>query len=386
MSRRAVRAAKRNRYFGISRGALASIGAGTLFARQNFNHLVSNPTLRRAAFAEHNAFFSKAGPSPQDRAHFNWRGRNGRWYGYRWYGPVFWPYYFGDYLSYILWPYQFYGPFWGYGLDSVLWGAFWPYGEFSDLYPVSYGYYGGIYARYREQQPAFASTEALTEACAAFAPGVSDIPAARIESLLTTDEQRAAFNELKQALAKAAVILGLTCPSEAPLTPVARLDAMEKRLKAIQQAENVVAGPLLRMYSLLTPEQKQRLDAAVQAQAAGGQGLGQLCSAQASFTSVPAQEIERRIRLDDEQRQQLQKLEQASANAANSLADSCPANLPETIEDRLEAAQERVAALIEAIRMIQPGVASFFASLTPEQQAALNSQTQGTRTASSRPR
>ncbi len=148
----------------------------------------------------------------------------------------------------------------------------------------------------------------------------------------------------------------------------------------------MVAGPLLRMYSLLTPEQKQRLDAAVQAQAAGGQGLGQLCSAQASFTSVPAQEIERRIRLDDEQRQQLQKLEQASANAANSLADSCPANLPETIEDRLEAAQERVAALIEAIRMIQPGVASFFASLTPEQQAALNSQTQGTRTASSRPR
>ena len=40
-----------------------------------------------------------------------WRlGRMGGWVG-----PVFWPFLLGDILSYVLWPYDYYYPFWSYG-------------------------------------------------------------------------------------------------------------------------------------------------------------------------------------------------------------------------------------------------------------------------------
>ncbi len=46
----------------------------------------------------------------------------------------------------------------------------------------------------------------------------------------------------------------------------------------------------------------------------------------------------------------------------------------DTVDGRLDAAQKRVAALIQAINTIRPAVRDFFASLTDEQKAALNTQ------------
>jgi hypothetical protein len=61
-------------------------------------------------------------------------GWNGGWGG--WVGPVFWPYFYGDLLAFVLWPYGYYypfwfDPFWAYG-DVFLWDAiFWPYPEYA---------------------------------------------------------------------------------------------------------------------------------------------------------------------------------------------------------------------------------------------------------------
>ncbi len=162
---------------------------------------------------------------------------------------------------------------------------------------------------------------------------------------------------------------------------------MEQRLQAMLQTEEIVSGPLERLYGLLSPEQKQKLDAATangQRPQRGQVDLAKLCSSQAGFTNVPADDIARTISLNPQQRQDLDALRQASDKAANILRDTCPANVPNTLEARLGAAQARLRALIQAIDTIRPEVQTFFAALTPAQRTALNSQAPRTRTASNR--
>ena len=225
--------------------------------------------------------------------------------------------------------------------------------------------------------------------CTGFAPGVNDLPLQRIEAILQpTPDQQQAFADLKTALAKASRVLSGSCLEQTPLTPVARLDAMERRLDAMLQAEDIVRSPLERLYRLLSPQQKQRLDTAV----ASGQrslqrpkiDLAKLCSSQAGFTDVPADDIARTIKLDSQQMKDLDQLKQASAKAADILRNSCPANVPETLDARLDAAQQRISALIQAIDTVRPAVRTFFASLSNAQKLALNSQAPSVRTASNR--
>jgi hypothetical protein len=318
-----------------------------------------------------------------------------------WAGGVFWPYFFGDYVSFAFWPYDYYDAFWGYGPDALIWSAFWPgydYPYWEGGYS-SAAYAGDIYGRYRQaggrasrpaQRAAGISPQEAAASCAGFAPGVNDLPLERIAAAIEpTPEQQAVFEDLKAAMAKASSILSGACPEQVPATPVARLDAMEQRLRAMQHAEDAIREPLLRLYGLLSESQKQRLDAAAESQSAGQRGsvdLAKLCSSQAGFTNVPEDSIVRTIKLDDQQIQDLGNLKQASARAADILRSSCPANVPETLDARLDAAAKRTSALIEAVDTVRPQVETFFASLTAEQKTALKSQAPGVKSASARRR
>ena len=347
--------------------------------------------MRQASFSKHNAFFDKAKFGDANRngngRDNRWRDRSGNWYGYRWAGAVFWPYAFGDYFSYAMWPDDYSGTFWGYGPDALLWGTFWPYGEFAaDAGNGVNEASGDIYNR----EPAAAATAPaaggvadLAQTCGGLAPGVSDLPMQSLEKIAgSTGDDRAALQDLKDASAKASDILKQSCPAETPLTPVARLDAMQHRLQAMEQAGEAIRGPLLRFYSLLTDDQKQRLNALASSNAqrrsktarAGDVNIGALCTSQAGFTNVPTDEIASTVSLDDPQKQQLTVLKAASARASNELKASCPSAIPDTVDGRLDAAQKRVAALIQAVNTIRPAVRDFFASLTDEQKAALNIQ------------
>jgi hypothetical protein len=48
---------------------------------------------------------------------------------------VFWPFLLGDILSYVLWPYDYYYPFWSYGTSPGYY-----YGGYTPAYDYSYGY------------------------------------------------------------------------------------------------------------------------------------------------------------------------------------------------------------------------------------------------------
>ncbi len=341
----------------------------------NFKNL-SSTQFKKAVFSKPNIWSNKL-----------WGGKgrhNVRWS--RWYGPVFWPYFFGDYFCYGFWPDDCSGVYWGYGPDVILWGAFWPAGEYGYDETAAYDAAdsGDIFAPYRapariaHKQPEASNA---AETCSGFAPGVSDLPIQKLESIIdATEEQRTALADLKAAVAQASDILQKSCPSETPLTPVDRLNAMRHRLEAMEEANGAVKGPFVRLYGLLSDEQKQRLEAASkpsskpQLARAKDVNVADLCSSQAGFSSVPADQIASTITLTSAQELELEKVKAATAKASDELKNSCPSSIPETLEGRLDAAKQRLAALIAAVDMVQPAVAGFYASLTDEQKAALSVQ------------
>jgi hypothetical protein len=369
-------------------GAIA--GQRNAIATRN-SRLASNSAVRTAALTRPNAFY---GNGFGGRGFYGgWRDGFGHWYGYRWWGAVFWPYWFGDYFSYAFWPYDYYDTYWGYGPDAIMWGAFWPYGEFpyDDDYAYDSAYNGEIYRPYRRRAPAaapvadsaaVAEPAAASATCSGFAPGVNELPIQQLEKVVDGgEEQRAALEDLKAATVKASDILKQSCTSEKPLTPPSRLDSMQRRLQAMADANEVVKGPLERLYGLLSDVQKQRLEALaqpdprrVQTARAKDVNIGELCTSQAGFTNVPAEQISSSIELTDAQKEELEKLKAASARASDGLKASCPTAVPDTLDARLDAAQQRVTALITAVDTVRPAVRDFYASLTDEQKAALSMQ------------
>ncbi len=322
--------------------------------------------LNNAAFRRGNGFES---------ARFGgrrWRGREGR-FRHFWVGGIFWPYLFGDYFSYAFWPDDYDSPFWAYGPDAILWGALWPYNGYES------DFYGGD--DYADTGAANAGgSEQLAALCSGFAPGVTDLPLQRLEQIVEpTPGQRAALDDLKAAAAKASRILQTACPEQVPLTPVARLDAMEQRLEAMQQAVTIIRGPLERLYELLSGEQIGRLENAAANPAADKErspamNIAELCSGETGLTNVPADEIARAISLTGEQQFNLDKLKKASEKAANDLRASCPAIVPRPLNARLDIAKRRITALIQAIETIRPALGTFYATLSDQQRLALSSQ------------
>jgi len=349
----------------------------------------------------------------------------GTGWGY-WEGSVFWPFFYGDVLTFALWPYAFYDPFFAYGADFLLTSIFWPgplfspyyayspyaynpyyYGESSlfDIYgnaPYANGYadYGGYegrhhqphhrhYARrlYTARSMANANLAAESSSCltcGGLAPGVVSLPVEQIKrAIRPTDAQVAMLNDLKAASAEADNILRASCPAEVPLTPLARLDAVAKRIEAMIKAVRVLRPPLTTLYNSLDSEQKDRLAAIGmeakyrRAKAAGGESaatnLGGLCKQQTeNFTQLPVQRIEQLIKPTGEQNGAFDALKAASTKAAADLDASCPSEIPETLTDRLDAAAKRLDALAAAVNTVKPALADFYNSLTDEQKARFN--------------
>jgi len=97
--------------------------------------------------------------------------------------------------------------------------------------------------------------------CDPSAAGLAEWRAERIERLINpTEAQRAGLNELRTASTKAAEIVAAACPREWPSSATARLELMEKRLDAMQQAIKIVRPAFDAFYAMLTDEQKARIN------------------------------------------------------------------------------------------------------------------------------
>ncbi|QHO74983.1 exonuclease VII large subunit [Bradyrhizobium sp. CCBAU 051011] len=109
----------------------------------------------------------------------------------------------------------------------------------------------------RPQQQA----SAQAEGCGDPKSSLTQMPIERIEAVVRpAGEQKEALDRLSDVTKKAVAGLQAVCPDDVPLTPVGRLDAMEKRLKAMIEAADWVQEALDKFYATLGSEQKARFN------------------------------------------------------------------------------------------------------------------------------
>lgn len=182
--------------------------------------------------------------------------------------------------------------------------------------------------------------------------------------------QLADLKALKAASTKAEDILKASCPSSPPLTPVGRLDALQKRLGAMVQGLDLVRAPLTKFDGSLSADQRQQLDTLGGDKASNPAAL---CSTQnQEFINVPTQEIIATVDPDEKQKAALDQLDSVSAKAAAMLQATCPAQIPSSTEARLDAMDKRLKATVTAMNEVRPALTGFYDSLSDEQKARFN--------------
>jgi hypothetical protein len=194
-------------------------------------------------------------------------------------GPLFWPYAYDDFLNYTFNAYA-YDTFWPTAYDDV-------YGGITGVYQAGFG---PGYAPSGSESAEQSGAELSSSVCADQTKDVTDWRIDQIAQVVEPDEvQRAAFEEFKADMAKAADALKAACPTDLPSTPTGRIDAMRVRVSAMLEAVRTVRAPVAKFYDLLNDEQKARFNALPSGQDQNEperrRNLSVLCSARASGIS-----------------------------------------------------------------------------------------------------
>ena len=290
------------------------------------------------------------------------RGVGGWWQhgdgGYRWVGPLFWPFAYYDIYDYTLWGDGM--GFWGYGYRDIYAAIFTPYGE-DEL------------ERYMapSRNRRYGRVPSLAKICGDDAGEVASLPIEQVrQAIQPTDEQRVALGELSNASVEAAQIIRAACPTEVALTPAGRLAAMQRRLEAMEAAVTKMRPSLEKLYELLEDEQKAKLIAFAnqRSQSAPKVPATQSCTPPEAL-QWPVREIEARLNLNDAQRAELKVLQHMSERANNILNFDCQPDEDLTPPDRLATADVRLDAMLDAIKLVRPALEDFFAALSDEQKA-----------------
>jgi len=291
-----------------------------------------------------------------------WRHGDG---GYGWVGPLFWPFAIYDIYDYAIWG------------DGI---GFWDYG-YPDIYAAIFAPYGhGDLAAYTEPSPSgrrHRRVPPLQQLCGDDSREIAGLPIDQIQQAIQLDEaQRAALDDLANALISAAQMIRASCPTQTAFTAPDRLAVMQQRIGAMIKAELAVQQPLGKFYDLLDDEQEARLNAIAEdrrkmsaangATEAPAQGCG---AAQPAALQWPADEIETRLHPNDTQRAALKLLQDAYARAVDILNNECQPKDAITPPARLDAVDGRLAAMQQAVYLVSAALENFYATLSDEQKA-----------------
>jgi hypothetical protein len=294
------------------------------------------------------------------------RGTNGWWQhkdgGYGWVGPLFWPFAYYDIIDYTLWGDGM--GFWGYGYRDIYAAVFSPYDE-NEL--------AGYMTPARHRRPG--RMPSLAQICGDDFSAFARLPVEQIRSAIrSSEEQRAALEELANASSEAAQAVSATCPTQAATTAPARLKAMQARLEAMKAAIARLRTPFEAFWETLDDDQKAQLKAfsAQRAQFSPKVPFAQSCTPPDALP-WPAREIEARLHLDDDQRKELYVLRHMSELASNTVNFDCQPDENLSPPDRLATAETRIDAMLDAIKQIAPALDDFLGSLNDEQRAQFES-------------
>jgi hypothetical protein len=288
-----------------------------------------------------------------------WQHRDG---GYGWVGPLFWPFAWYDTIDYTLWGDGM--GFWGYGYRDIYAAIFTPYDE-NEL--------AGYMAPARHRRPG--GVPSLAQICGDDFSELARLPVEQIRSAIrSSEEQRAALDELANASSEAAQAVSATCPTQAATTASDRLKAMQSRLEAMKTAIARVRDPFESFWETLDEDQKTQLVEAGKQRAPFSPKVPftQSCTPPDALP-WPAKEIEARLHLNDDQRYQLGVLQRASMLASNTVNFDCQPGETLNPPDRLATAETRIDSMLDAIKQVAPALDDFLGSLNDEQKAQFES-------------
>jgi hypothetical protein len=135
------------------------------------------------------------------------------------------------------------------------------YSSLSDEQQARFNALGPHIAERSQQQPQ-QDASAQSDTCGEPKSSLTNLPIERIETVIRpAGTQKEALDRLRGVTEKAVQGLQAACPDDVPLTPVGRLEAMEKRLEAMLQAAKLVQPALDEFYATLSSEQKARFNA-----------------------------------------------------------------------------------------------------------------------------
>ena len=102
-------------------------------------------------------------------------------------------------------------------------------------------------------------------------------------------------------------------------------------------------------------------------------GMAAMCDPRAAgLAEWRMERIERLVNPTEAQRAALNELRTASTKAAETVAAACPREFPTSATARLELMEKRLDAMLLAIKTVRPAFDAFYATLTDEQKARIN--------------
>ena len=113
----------------------------------------------------------------------------------------------------------------------------------------------------------------------------------------------------------------------------------------------------------------------------GPRSYNRMCHPSAAgFAQWRIDRIEQAIKPTDAQRAKLDELKAASSKAAEVIRDACPTDAPPTTTvARMAAMEKRLDAMAAAVKTVRPALEAFYATLTDEQKARLDSNSRRSR-------
>ncbi|MBM3530028.1 MAG: hypothetical protein FJX62_18255, partial [Alphaproteobacteria bacterium] len=313
--------------------------------------------------------------------------------------PLTWPSAYEDVVGFTLWPNSYDRRLRSHGIGNVLAAIFAP----SEL------------ARSRQASAAQPGAMAALDPCTNASQTVADWPGRQIElAIKTSRTQRAAIDKLRAAVSAATASIRTACRNDTLLTPVARLRSLQNHLWAVQEAAIQLRAPLAEFYDSLSDEQKQQFMVAAQQAASGAAAQmaaanpEQTASTQASAQAKtganqaaasadpraaiqagagaispelarmcgmplsrewPVGQIAQAVRPNAAQQASLEALQKTAFEMGQLLMASCMTPpLPTPIE-RLDAATDRLTAVIFAASNVALALNDLYGQLSDEQKA-----------------
>jgi hypothetical protein len=277
-----------------------------------------------------------------------------------------------DILGYALWPNDYANRFWTRGYGDIMRSVILPAATVAAADDDSAKERRGrrtVGARTSDADRDLTSAVSATGMCSAKAKEQASEPINRIEQTVElTDAQRLKLQALRTAVSTAVERGMAACRETPPRTPADRLKAMTDGLWAMRDADILFRTPLDNFYRSLTDwQQAQLAPGASGAAATATEACGRASNA------MPIDEIAQAVQPTREQSKSLDMLQGISADLSKYLASACPLAMPSTPVGRLDAAGNRVAAMLYAAMNLDPVLSGFYFQLNDEQKQKFDS-------------